>query len=1840
MSLLAGSGCRDGRTHWGARRSSGDRTRRWLLPLVAAAGLVLGLSPASRAQEGLLPGEAFVTQFSGTTTVDGRTVIDLAGQAGVALDLRAPGFVADGRHWLAEPQPFGVTAADVGQVFGVALDDADPPNLYLTATSSFGLHRSADNSGWQDGMWGPGGGPGTIYRLNAADGYRPEIFAEVTLDGRANTGAGLGNIAFDPWHRQFFVSDLETGMIHRIALADGADLGRFDHGITGRGSFTDAVSGAAQSLPPVAFDPATSARIADCPSGDFARTPSCWNFADFRRRVWGLAARRDAGSGEVRLYYAVSGSQAFGNPDWAAAGEDQQNSVWSVSIAEDGGFDASSVRREFFLPEFFRSPEAIARAGISNPVADIAFPAIGPQDAMLLAERGGVRNLGLSAEDAFAYPHEARVLRYERDAQGIWQPAGRYDVGFYDRSNEGPPYIRAGAAGGVALGPGYGASGEIDPAKPDGFVWMTGDALCSPEGSCLDAPTGDHSDTSQVSGLQGEEQSAYQEIIPEAAFQPYPAAGPATPATGPDQSYMIDADVNVDDTGSPIPEELSRNDATRIGDVAVFQKAPPKILDLAITKRSLDPSCGAGGNCPFKVTVSNVGEVSYTGPLVVRDLPENGSTLAIPPASEWSCANPFPSVYECTLAAVTLAPGDSTSFQATFTVPDWWHASVFSNCVELTTPGAGADTRTYNNSACGYAPTAAPGTTYYAPDLRLRKYGLDGQCDWFDNCPFVVRVTNVGAASYTGPIHVHDQIDFPASGLGTYAPAPAWLCDPVGGIDFDCTHPPVTLAPGEFVDLTLWVAAGPLGPGHTTVGNCAWIDWDGGPGDYNPANEYDCAAISRYPPGHPGAIAALDIDKDAQSTCWPGAGPAGGWLCLFRVTVTNVGGAPYVGPIEVSDTADLGAPSVLSDVNPVPWTCAPGIGTPGTRTCSRPGVPGGLQPGESTYLYLDFEAPAAVPVPNAVINCAKVSSDHDGDGIAEDYTSCAYALVCHAGSPDCWRDLAIRKDEQPDPCFPGFPCAFSIVVDNISDQDYPGPLVVTDIPDPGVGPLTVTWPMDVTCVPAGPDYTCTWPHDLLAGNSLWIDLEFGIPPGHPGPSFTNCASVPPGVANQVPVNDQDCATAFVPFPDLAPFGGTTCQRGSDCTLDVRVDNKGLLPFVGSAGLNGTLSPPVEITSIASQTPGFACSVTGSGTYQCMGPHLDIKPGDAAKLQVVIAIPADFPSDTITHTKEMVWPDRAVKDKRPENDRHVSTITIEGPKAQPPPPPPPPPPAQAADLAIDKTANQARCIAGQACGFTITVTNAGAGAYVGPIRIDDVTTPANTRLTGSGPSPWSCRGGNGHYTCAYPATTLAPGAAKTLSLTFTSSRSVTGSIGNCGELAWSDTARVMAVQNALNQLGFKLGTADGKIGPQTKAAIEAYQASAGLPATGRVDDTLLRRMFGSWGVGDANSGNDRACATAAVAPPPPPAITCTGGTFSNNQCVCPSGTVRQQTGTNAYRCVPTITCRGGTVENNECVCPRGTNVEQTGTNAYRCVPTIVCRGGTVKNNECICPKGTEVQQTGTNAYRCVPITPQITCSGGTVKNNQCVCPKGTNVEQTGTNAYRCVPTIVCRGGTVKNNECICPKGTEVQQTGTNAYRCVPITPQITCSGGTVKNNQCVCPKGTNVEQTGTNAYRCVPTIVCRGGTVKNNECVCPKGTNVEQTGTNAYRCVPTIVCRGGAVKNNECVCPKGTNVEQTGSNAYRCVPTIVCRGGTVKNNECVCPKGTEAKPTGTNAYLCVDIQPQPTCEGGRVKNGQCVCPKGSTSQQTGTNAFRCVAIQIIVPRQLIVPAVPLKTPPPQ
>ncbi|MHA1165096.1 MAG: hypothetical protein ACTSP0_05870 [Alphaproteobacteria bacterium] len=392
--------------------------------LLALIFTVLAPFTGARAQDGqpgiMANGDLAVTGFSGTRQLGGQTFIDTNGVSLKIFDVSGRGNARS--QVISAPVKYNAFARDIGQVFGVALDNAPRPNIYATATSAHGLQIVIpDNNGdgipervntgqpgatFMEGQFGTalGGGPGSVWRIDGTTG-EVTLFADLKLAGLPNSGPGLGNIAFDPAHYQFYVSDLDTGLIHRLDLS-GNDLGTYDHGVQGR---------PAAGLPQVVMNIADRM---DITNPAFNSTDSTtWNLADNQRRVWGLAYYNG------RLYYGV--------------GDGPQ--IWSVGVNTDGGF-ANDARVE------------IQQVPGGYPVSDILFT---PRGKMVLAQRGGIQ----SSQDYTKYhtPKNNSVLRYSRDETGNWvQIPEEYAIGF--------PVDHKNASGGVAL-------------TCDGTLWSTGDAL-------------------------------------------------------------------------------------------------------------------------------------------------------------------------------------------------------------------------------------------------------------------------------------------------------------------------------------------------------------------------------------------------------------------------------------------------------------------------------------------------------------------------------------------------------------------------------------------------------------------------------------------------------------------------------------------------------------------------------------------------------------------------------------------------------------------------------------------------------------------------------------------------------------------------------------------------------------------------------------------------------------------------------------------------------------------------------------------------------------------------------------------------------------------------------------------------------------------------------------------------------------------------------------------------------------------------------------------------------------------------------------------------------------------
>ena len=57
----------------------------------------------------------------------------------------------------------------------------------------------------------------------------------------------------------------------------------------------------------------------------------------------------------------------------------------------------------------------------------------------------------------------------------------------------------------------------------------------------------------------------------------------------------------------------------------------------------------------------------------------------------------------------------------------------------------------------------------------------------------------------------------------------------------------------------------------------------------------------------------------------------------------------------------------------------------------------------------------------------------------------------------------------------------------------------------------------------------------------------------------------------------------------------------------------------------------------------------------------------------------------------------------------------------------------------------------------------------------------------------------------------------------------------------DNEQVIKLQNILNEKGYNVGKADGRIGPQTEQAIRDFQKSEGLTVTGEPDQATLKAI---------------------------------------------------------------------------------------------------------------------------------------------------------------------------------------------------------------------------------------------------------------------------------------------------------------------------------------------------------------------------------------------------------------
>jgi hypothetical protein len=1113
------------------------------MPWAAAlAAWLFAAMPACAQTRAIDRGDVAVSGFSGTILPEGglapgvdpldKSFIDPDGATVRVFDMSRLGAGPRGQLVQA-PAKLEVTARRIGQVFGLAFVH-DPskatstgvPDLFAAATSFYGvqivgldladggrpirLRRGTLGALFMEGQWGAalGGGPGSIWRIDGRSGV-PTLFANVRFAGLDNSGPGLGDIAFDTRSRNLYITDLDTGLIHRLDLG-GADLGQFDHGVDGRPR---------RGLSPVPDD----GRRMDITSAAFAtEDPATWGITQPERRVLGLAVH------EGRLYYA------------AASGPE----VWSVGLGPDGGF----VRDARF--------ELAVASNDPAPVTDIVFDARG---RMYLAQRGALRNRYDFSE--FTESGRSRVLRYTPRASPDpvtaerWLPAAEeYAIGFFGEHRN--------SVGGIALQYGYRADGTIDYSACEGTLLASGDRLRENSALARELATGGSTDVQGVQltalglvrpanvpprrshfvdydglHLAPEERGhvgdveVYHVCDSRAALAPPPGVGPpASPPTGgltPPPPHTMQPPPPGKEPPPPPPGKEPPPPPGK------QPPPPPPGAGPMLPKPCTDPKRlrPDGTCCPSGQVWQASTSTCDPAPCPPVRLKPDGTCC--PSQKQWHAATQscVPQKLPCLNPSRLKPDGTCCPFGST------WNVSTKS-CDDLCPP----ERKKPNGLCCPEttkwnAQSQSCGPLQDEPNIKVDKRSTVASCQRETACSFEVVVTNTGPGSYTGPI-VLDEKTLPAAAAA--APAnPPWACQSVAG-GYRCTHPQVTLAPGQSRTLVFKCTPGQGWPGDQ-ITNCASFNYaaSGKKPFGKLTDDKACVSLPVCKPGEAHCCPPnLKVEKKAAvAFCTTDGG------CTFEITITNTGLGAYSGPIVIDETTAPGAAQLAAGSQTAPWACTK---TAGGYRCTHPTVV--LAPGQSRKLSLTF-----VPGPgwsgSKIRNCAGYNLAASGKlpfGDALDDEDCAEIPLAQAKlspPPPACSDGMVLNAAGRCVCPEGTAWSGRRCVEQPGRTvapTSPSPVTVPSTQPPVVGvPATPRQPRPETCPDAErrkPDGSCCPQGQTWDGRRCRSKAQATCPPGTTGtppgcrPIATTLPKCPAGTSG-VPPN---CTAILKAVPKPAP----------------------------------------------------------------------------------------------------------------------------------------------------------------------------------------------------------------------------------------------------------------------------------------------------------------------------------------------------------------------------------------------------------------------------------------------------------------------------------------------------------------------------------------------------------------------------------------------------------------------------------------------------------------------------------------------------------------------------------
>lgn len=856
-------------------------------------------------------------------------------------------------------------ARDVGHVFALAFDNEPPienatQGLYVAATSLFGLNivgPDKDNDGEPDrlvkgapgakfaeGQFGPGpdGGPGSIWKIDRSTGA-VGLFINLSSNGIKNSGAGIGGLAFDPKSRTLFASDLDTGLIHRLSVADKKDLGQFDYGVTAR-----PLSGK-RAVP----DEGERLNI-ESPNFDSSK-PSSWKITQLERRIDALAVH------DGRLFFAVA----------------EGPQIWSVGLEADGNFAA----------------DARFEAGVESVkpyiVTGLTFDAAGN---MIVAQRAPVQNP--ADYSAFVADTAAQVLVLKPESPDDPKTPGRWLQSEPQEYAVGEAKDHRSGSGGVTLQYAYRADGTLDTASCNGTVVFSTDAIgpklayhgfqISNVDALLPASLPPSNSAFVLANPELADATARGYVGGLAALQVCDGGGGSLPVAFGEGSQALGGGSG----GGTVSPPLVGADATPVepplvddgaGGGGTTQSGP-----LLMVKEPATATCAENQSCSFKITITNTSNQPVPGPTISDDMSIGGvpfSKFKLDPLdASWTCIAAAAPGMQCSHAD-PIPANSSVDVTLTFT-PDEGAlkgGTELKNCASF----AGA-------ALAPAAPAKAPNLNLPPPPaptgtnnggLKVEMAPTKGACSPTEgDCEFKVTITNnTGADIDKQPLTVSSTLAVGTQSQAKNTPSvpqlPAGLACKPDGREFTCTDNALSLKPGQSTTFTVAYKVDTSEGGKASfVQNKTLVTLGPLSGEATAAVAFNEPVNVLPEPGAPdpqiadGGVAAVPacatlpisparilVKKTGPAKCKPKG------ECDFSISVTNTTADLITGPIEIKDIIDLPGATLSDAAIPAPFTCDKG--PPVSCRLQE------LKANETVALPLTFkfDAPAAT---KQVKNCA------------------------------------------------------------------------------------------------------------------------------------------------------------------------------------------------------------------------------------------------------------------------------------------------------------------------------------------------------------------------------------------------------------------------------------------------------------------------------------------------------------------------------------------------------------------------------------------------------------------------------------------------------------------------------------------------------------------------------------------------------------------------------------------------------------------------------------------------------------------------------------------------------